>query len=372
MNGQLKKKNITVLFVFFFMIILPANSLGNPCITSSTTSIVVGPFPQHLFNDSIIIFWETNIPTATNIVHWGLTPTCANQTTETSLIHHTFHRIRLTNLLASTTYYYKVESDDILSDIYSFSTTYESNQTLQFIAYGDTRGGWDSWKNASIVASAIKTYNPTLVLHTGDFVDNANNKTQWPDFLKVSDYLHNTLLYPVIGNHELPALLYFHYLSYPLYKRWYYIDFGPVHFIGLDSSQHFLLRLVQAKWVENNLKNNNQPFTIVFFHNPIYSSGSHGGDIILEKLWKPVFTRYGVDIVFSGHDHDYERANVDNVTYIVTGGGGAPLRECGTSPWTIYAESTFHFCIVTVNESTLEFSAVKPDGTQFDSFSIEK
>ena len=81
-----------------------------------------------------------------------------------------------------------------------------------------------------------------------------------------------------------------------------------------------------------------------------------------------MFERYGVDIVFNGHDHNYERSIINNITYIVTGGGGSLLYDNGHSPWTVYSEKTYHFCLLTVNASLLTFEAKRPDGSVFDSF----
>ena len=63
---------------------------------------------------------------------------------------------------------------------------------------------------------------------------------------------------------------------------------------------------------------------------------------------------------------------VNGITYVVTGGGGAPLYDVGNSPWTVYSEKTYHYCLLTTNSSLLTFEAIKPDGTVFDSFMIPK
>jgi hypothetical protein len=63
---------------------------------------------------------------------------------------------------------------------------------------------------------------------------------------------------------------------------------------------------------------------------------------------------------------------VENVNYIVTGGGGAPLYNIGQKWWTIHSEKTYHFCLITCDMNNLTFKAVKPDGAIFDSFEINK
>jgi hypothetical protein len=245
--------------------------------------------------------------------------------------------------------------------------------TIRFVAYGDTRGGWDNWDNTLLVANAIEHTHPAFVLNTGDLVDYGKDDDDWVDFFAASPFVHNSTLYPVLGNHENYSALYFTYFSLPGNERWYSFNNGPVHFIGLDSNPRNAYRIIQNLWLIRELRIRTQPFTVVFFHHPLFSSGEeHGNTTVLQKIWAPLFARYHVDIVFNGHDHDYERSIVNNVTYIVTGGGGAPLYNVGHSPWTVYSEKTYHFCLLTVTSSRLSFEAIKPDGTVFDSFLISK
>src|SRR5438132_807726 len=103
--------------------------------------------------------------------------------------------------------------------------------------------------------------------------------------------------------------------------------------------------------------------TPVAFHDTIYSSGSHGSDLTVRANLVPLFDKYGVDMVFMGDDHDYERTKPlrNNVAvqpgagtvYVTTGGGGDQLRPVGASSFTAYAESAFHFTRVTVNGGRL-------------------
>jgi hypothetical protein len=78
-----------------------------------------------------------------------------------------------------------------------------------------------------------------------------------------------------------------------------------------------------------------------------------------------------VTIVFNGHDHDYERSVANGVTYIVTGGGGAPLyQKAHDNPASVYFASVHHFVQITLSGDTLYGVAIEPDGTEFDPFTI--
>jgi tartrate-resistant acid phosphatase type 5 len=82
---------------------------------------------------------------------------------------------------------------------------------------------------------------------------------------------------------------------------------------------------VQAAWLQAALANATQPWKVVYFHHPPYSSGSHGNNPDLQ--WP--FEEWRADLVLSGHDHNYERLVVDGLPYFVNGAGGRNLRDCG-------------------------------------------
>jgi hypothetical protein len=364
-------KKICVIFsIFLITFTIPVLGIEYNDSLNTTPTIIVGPYPQNPGFNSIFIIWETSISTSNNNVHFGLSPVFDN------IVYNNytndFHEIELKNLTPSSKYYYKVTSDGVESDIHTFYTKYDEDESISFIAYGDTRGVWDNWVNAGIVADAIKKEEPLFVLHSGDLVNNGNIESEWIDFFTVSNFIHNCTLYPALGNHERNGESYFKYFNLPNNEYWYSFDHGPVHFICLDSNKRNSLRLSQFIWLIKDLRGTNKPFTVVFFHHPPYSSGNHGSTVYLRFIWGFIFEYFNVDIVFNGHDHSYERGKVKNVNYIVTGGGGAPLYNIGESWWTIYSEKTYHYCLITANQEELSLEAKKPDGTIFDSFIIQK
>jgi predicted phosphodiesterase len=283
--------------------------------------------------------------------------------------------VTLTSLSSYLTYHYQIYGDgQLLAGDSSFRTAASPTQTtFSFLALGDTRS--DAAAHQSVVDRAV-TLSPDFVLHSGDFVYDGSVAAQWTTFFAVErELLCQSPLFGALGNHEKNASNYFDAFHLPGNERWYSFDYGNAHFVGLqiDDYADYGPGSVQYAWLENDLTSTDRLWKIVFFHTPPYSSGRHGGRASVRDALGPLFAQHGVDLVFNGHDHDYERSVVGDVTYIVTGGGGAPLydRETGNL-YSVYFSKTYHCVHVTVRGGMLSSVGVRPDGTQFDPFTIFK
>lgn len=242
------------------------------------------------------------------------------------------HHLRISNLLDNTTYAYRVVlTGGVESEVEFFSTFPVKEEEFSFLVYGDTRTFPDRHR---VVAEAIAGDPSDLrfVLHTGDLVESPVG-TRWNNFFgAIQTYASSIPLFPVLGNHEQNDDSYFEAFDLPpgggyRNKRWYSFDCAGLHVVALDSNGNFGRAnfIQQREWLEKDLTENDKPLTVVFFHHPIFSSVySKGRDIGLADSWHPLFVEYRVDLVFSGHVHSYERIVKDGITYVVTGGGGAP------------------------------------------------
>jgi hypothetical protein len=114
-------------------------------------------------------------------------------------------------------------------------------------------------------------------------------------------------------------------------------------------------------------------------HYPPYSAGSHGSDMIIRDRYSPLFEEFSVDMVFSGHDHNYQRTvplaraapAEDGVTYIVTGGGGAPLYDMDSVDWTAVTRKAHHFVLIKIVGNSLRLSAIDSKGEVFDELALQ-
>jgi 3',5'-cyclic AMP phosphodiesterase CpdA len=187
-----------------------------------------------------------------------------------------------------------------------------------------------------------------------------------PEECLISDPEHQWV--PAWGNHDLGGNSTTRVLGAP--SRRYRWTTEEVEVFVLDSNRALNMR--QRRWLARSLRSSPATVKIATFHHPPFSVGSsHGSDLSVRESWVPLFERHGVDLVLSGHNHLYEHALVGGVDYVVTGGGGAWLTDCGEpARWTRRCRSAHHFVLVEVVEATLSVTAVAASGRILDSFSV--
>ncbi len=128
----------------------------------------------------------------------------------------------------------------------------------------------------------------------------------------------------VWGNHDLHGDGTATVLGSP--RRYYTFSSGPLRVVVLDANRPD--DAAQLRFLRRTLGAATEPMRIVAFHQPAHTAGIHRPGRAQRRLWVPLFRRHGVALVLQGHNHAYERIVADGVTYIVTGGGGAPLYPC--------------------------------------------
>jgi len=177
----------------------------------------------------------------------------------------------------------------------------------------------------------------------------------------------------VLGNHEQNASAYFRLFHLPGNERWYSFDSGPVHLNVLDLYSPFQAGSEQYEWLEADLQSTKQPWRIVSMHDsPYVYSSRHLVSADALTYLAPIFEKYRVSLVIVGHNHFYQRLQVKGVSYIVTGGGGAPLYDPTQGPGVQYSEATYHYISVVADSSTLTTEGIRLDGTRFDAATLTR
>lgn len=179
-----------------------------------------------------------------------------------------------------------------------------------------------------------------------------------------------TELVAALGNHDVrtgdgePELA-----ALGLSNRWYLRRFGPVAaVVVVDSTRAG--DPDQLAWLDQTLPSLDAPWTVVIQHHPPYSAGRHGSDEAPRAHLVPRYERAGVDLVLSGHDHDYQRSvALNGVTYVISG-GAATLRSTGREDFTVASASIYHFVELAAGSGQLDVRAVDQDGQVLDQFAI--
>ena len=162
-------------------------------------------------------------------------------------------------------------------------------------------------------------------------------------------------------------------------RRYYAFARRNVRFFVLDTNT---MDAPQLRWFEDALQQAREDWKIAVFHKSPYSSGTvHASNLAVRQAFGPLFEKYGVQLVVTGHDHTFERSvpwreSTDRmkqaVTYIVTGGAGAKLYSVRISPWTARSISKNHYIRVNVSGCVLSHEAVGADAVVFDRFTLDR
>ncbi|HEX8392391.1 MAG TPA: metallophosphoesterase [Longimicrobium sp.] len=204
------------------------------------------------------------------------------------------------------------------------------------VAAGDISSCY--WSGDEATARLIDDI-PGVVVPLGDVVYQRGTEREFRECYAPTWGRHRDRSRPTIGNHEWrtrrgePYFRYFGERAGPAGKGWYSYELDGWHVIVLNSNLPIVDGSEQMEWLREDLKDNEDTrCTLAYFHHPVFSSGDHGGTEKLRELWE-VLQDGGVDVVLSGHDHNYERFAPQNararadrrgIRQFVVGTGGAP------------------------------------------------
>jgi predicted MPP superfamily phosphohydrolase len=197
--------------------------------------------------------------------------------------------------------------------------------SLKFAVLGDFgTGSSQQYQLAEQMAKLRERFKYELVILVGD---NLYGSERPQDFKKKFEIPYKPLLdagvkfYASLGNHDSREQRYYKLFNMDG-KLYYAFSAMPnVRFFAFESTYPVP---EQIQWLEKELKASSNDWKIVFFHHPLYSSGDrHGSDLRLREVLEPLFVKFNVSVVLTGHDHFYERVKPQKgITYFVVGSGG--------------------------------------------------
>jgi hypothetical protein len=250
------------------------------------------------------------------------------------------------------------------------------SDSLKFAAIGDNgTGEQPEYDIGRQMAALHATFPFDLVIMLGD---NMYGSQTPKDFVNKFERPYAPLLaagvrfQACLGNHDRPENV-----SYSLYnmngQRYYSYARNNVRFVALDSTQ---MDTKQLQWVEAALRDAREDWKICYFHHPLYSdAATHGPSVDLRVLLEPIFSRYGVNVVFSGHDHVYERIKPQKgISYFVSGAAGQ-LRKGDMRPGkdtAAFFDQDQSFMLVEITGADLFFQVISRSGRTEDSGVIHR
>ena len=348
-------------------------------------SVVIGSYLNVATPTSIIVRYRTDISAMSKIVYGTTSGIFTDSAVSASPV--TEHIVQLSGLQPNTKYYYAVKSgnnflqNDPAENYFITPPVAGTVKPTRIWVLGDMGFG-------SVEQNQVRDayYNYTgntytdLWLWLGDNAYNSGTDAEYQNNVFNNRYekmLRQTVVWPAAGNHEMYASNavtetgpYYELFNFPTNgeaggvpsgkKAYYSYNYANIHFIVLESTTASFRTIGGAmmNWLQADLAANTQKWTVVYFHHPPYSMGSHNSDtetelIEMRQNFVPILEQYKVDLVLTGHSHNYERSffiknhfgseSTFNNSNLVDGGSGA-----GATPYIKSASSNFQGTVYAV------------------------
>lgn len=346
---------------------------------TSTVTLIRGPYLTVSTSSGIQIQWRTS--TATNSeVKYGSSPSTLINTI-TDLNSSIEHSVNVSALSPNTKYYYSIGPvgsvlQSGIDNSFLTAPTNASSTPIKFWVTGDFGNGSSGQlavRNSFSNYSTGQVINGWMWLGDNAYTNGTDLEYQNNVFNVYNSIFKNTPIFPTPGNHDYGQSGYQSSaslgLNFPYFniftitsatsgtEKYYSTNYGNIHFISLDSyGSYNNSSSAMYNWLQSDLLNNTQQWTIVAFHHPPYSKGSHDSDTETELIDMrnnivPLLESFGVDLVLSGHSHSYERSffmkgqtgletNFNPAIYpagnVIQSGSGPFSKTTRTGPGTVY------------------------------------
>lgn len=252
----------------------------------------------------------------------------------------------------------------------------QGKDSVRFAVIGDTgTGDRAQYEVAKQLSDALKVFPFELVIMLGD---NIYGSERPQDFAKKFEVPYKLLLdlkipfFAALGNHDDPNQRFYKPFNMGG-QRFYSFQRTDTRFFVLDSNY---MDKDQQAWLERELSNSTSKWKIAYFHHPLYSSGAtHGSEVDLRTIVEPLFVKYGVSVVFAGHEHFYERIKPQKGIAYFTSGGAAKLREGNIQKTALTAkgyDTEQSFMLVELDGDVMHFQTLSRRGAMVDSGDVPR
>lgn len=296
------------------------------------------------------------------------------------------------NLKPATTYAYRVGDGKQWSAWNQFRTA-DNSGDFSFIYLGDAQNDLRSLWSRSIRKAFQQEPNARFIVHAGDLINRSNADNEWEEWYDGSGFIHQMIpAVPTPGNHEYRRDSLRNLVLDPHWKvqfnlpkngpvgmqdAVYYLDYQDLRVISLNSQLIMLdsiAALTQQKWVEQVLAESPKKWNIVVMHHPVYSTAKNRDNTILREHFKPIFEKYGVDLVLQGHDHTYARGGAGKTrpVYLLSV-AGPKMYGSDSDRWMDKSgANTQLYQVIRLTDKKLFYTSYKLNGEVFDQFELSK
>jgi 3',5'-cyclic AMP phosphodiesterase CpdA len=362
------------------------------------------PYLQNVTPDSAVVVWGTApSDTGTHVVLDDGRNVTPQETLQVTALDEplTLHFATVDGLTPGASHCYAIgDAAGTVAGKWRFTTAPASGDApARFLVLGDFGNGSEAQLQ---LRETLREHTDGVHfwLTTGDnaYPDGTHQEFQDHVFDVYREFWTDVPVYPTPGNHDYKtdsAQPYLDNFVLPRValteidqERYYAIDWGVVHWSGIDSQEAMYRTNTtpgddQFDWLDDDLTKTDRAWKIAGWHYPPYSGQpGRAPDIFAWGRTRPAVEAKGVQLVLTGHNHMYERfANIHDdartadglgTTYIVTGGGGASTYEIGTHPLQTAVAKEHHFMVFEATSCTLHGKAIATDGALLDEFTLDR
>ncbi len=326
------------------------------------------PYQCYLAPEKIIVGAELPEGASANLVYWEEGhPETSRSVPFESHWESIYHAVP-EELDISKSYTCAVEIDGKKSRSFPVNPGAPPGDEFTFLVIGDTRAG-NSLAHKKLV-NEMSRHEAAFYIHTGDFVHDATDPEQWNEFFEIERPLLSKIpIVPVAGNHDISDIGIYTSLFFRE-ERFYSFEYANIMVLVVDSTVPIEKGDRQYRFLEKELaryESSGADHLFVSMHHPPFSSGKHGYDMNVMETVVPLLEKHNVVAVMSGHEHNYERTKpINGIVYLVTGGGGSPLRPVDFSSFTEKALVALHFIKITVSSESVYMKTIDINGKVVD------
>lgn len=255
----------------------------------------------------------------------------------------------------------------------------EQPGTWKFAALGDYGSGHSPQDE---IAANVAAGNPKLIITLGDNVyyngTEGEFQKKWDPENAFGSLRRDFPVRPSLGNHDVrrepDGVPYFTRFPELREARFYSFDENQVHFASINSTESLAPGSPQYQWLERDLAASTKDWNVLYLHHPVVP-GAPGHDTSKYEFLAPLLTKYGVDLILSGHEHNYQRSrplNEQGTIEVISGGGGQSLHPFRRPQpaHDAYRDVDFGHVEVEVSDQRLVGRYVVRDGSVRDTFVI--